>query len=293
MKPVFIIGGSRTGSEMLKTILTSGPDIDMINEMFLLCPRWLHPDLKSSIEQNFGSIDALKDVDGLVDLLYSEEPYGYFWSEISEKVPREALRNALMAETSLSLKQVFKCLLSEHAAFAGKSIPGAKFPLHYSRTEQLLEWFPDCRLIHTVRDPRAIYSSQMSKYVRDDYGRAKNAWIRLQHFVHIYIQIKWTTRIHHKLQHRPNYLLSRYEDLVHKPDEAVTRICDFLEVEKTPSMLNPTQYNSSFKQGVISQGFDKRATDGWRNKMSQRTVRLINFLNQGELATLGYQKVEV
>ena len=291
MKPVFIVGGSRTGSEMLKTILTSGPDLDMINEMFLLCPRWLHPDLESSLRERFGA-QGPQDVDELVELLYSGEPYGYFWTEIETTVPREALRKALLRQDTLSLENIFRCLLKEQAANANKPIPGAKFPLHYSRTAKLLEWFPDCKLIHTVRDPRAIYSSQMSKYVSKDFGQVKNAWIRLQHFVHIFIQIKWTTRIHNQFKDHPNYLLSKYEALVHQPDQALTRICDFLQVQKTESMLMPTQYNSSFKPGQISQGFDKRATDGWRDKMSQSTVRLINFINQGELATLGYSGVE-
>ncbi len=292
MNPVFIIGGSRTGSEMLKTILTSGPDLDMINEMFLLCPRWLHPDLEHSIQGRFGS-KGPTDVDQLLELLYSGEPYGYFWTEIDSTIPKEALRKALLSKENLSLENIFRCLLQEQARNANKPIPGAKFPLHYSRTEKLLEWFPDCKLIHTVRDPRAIYSSQMSKYVSKDFGQVRNAWIKFQHFVHIFIQIKWTTKVHNNLKGHPNYLLSKYEDLVQQPDKAIANICDFLAIQKTDSMLMPTQYNSSFKPGQITQGFDKQATDGWRGKMSRGTVRLINFLNQGELATLGYSRVEV
>ena len=274
---------------MLKTILTSGQDIDMINEMFMLCPRWLHPDLQNCIHENIGSVLSDNDVDALVELLYSGKPYGYFWTEIGGKIDREKLRGALLG-SELSLRGIFQCLLEQHADAAGKLIPGAKFPLHYSRAETLLEWFPDCKLIHTVRDPRAVYSSQMNKYVSEEFSSISNAWIRFKHFSHIFIQIKWSTKIHKKLKDHPNYFLSKYEDLVQRPDVAVSRLCEFLGVDQTPEMLNPTQYNSSFKQNVISHGFDKRATDSWRDKLSVKTVALINTLNHKELSTLGYSE---
>ena len=65
--PVFIIGGSRTGSEMLKTMLCESPEQDFVDELFLLCPRWLHPDLDSMIRRHVGSLDGPGALDRLLD----------------------------------------------------------------------------------------------------------------------------------------------------------------------------------------------------------------------------------
>jgi hypothetical protein len=49
--PIFIIGGSRTGSELHRTILTHSPRIDLVEEMWLLCPSWLHTDFATHLER--------------------------------------------------------------------------------------------------------------------------------------------------------------------------------------------------------------------------------------------------
>ncbi len=101
-----------------------------------------------------------------------------------------------------TLQGVFAALLKVHAAANHKSIPGAKFPVHYSYAERLIEWFPDCRIIHTVRDPRAVYASQATKHTKDERSMSKVLWKRLQRFVHINIQSWWTTRVHERMKGR-------------------------------------------------------------------------------------------
>jgi len=58
--PVFIIGGSRTGSEMLKTMLSVSPDLDFADEMVVRAPWWLHKDLESSIRDHVGDLGRVK-----------------------------------------------------------------------------------------------------------------------------------------------------------------------------------------------------------------------------------------
>lgn len=55
--PVFIIGGSRTGSEMHKAILNLSSEIDIVNETWFLCPWWLHTDFATHVRRSIGPID--------------------------------------------------------------------------------------------------------------------------------------------------------------------------------------------------------------------------------------------
>ena len=155
-EPVFIIGGSRTGSEMLKTMLSMSDELDFVDELFLICPRWLHRDLRTNIREHVGDLAAPGAADRIIDLMFSGKPYGWFWTVTEEKLDRELLRKELSRE-ELSLKSIFRAIMIVHARLNQKTRHGAKFPLHYSRADKLVEWFPGCRLIHTTRNPKAIF----------------------------------------------------------------------------------------------------------------------------------------
>ncbi|MDQ3581427.1 MAG: sulfotransferase, partial [Pseudomonadota bacterium] len=181
--PIFIVGGSRTGSELHRTILTHSPRIDLVEEMWLLCPSWLHTDFATHLERSVGPLMEQGAIDRLMDLMYSKKPFGYFWSVIDRDLAPEALRAALL-QSEPTLRGVFDAILTAHAQAKGKPIRGAKFPVHYSYVDLLVEWFPDCKIIHTVRDPRAVYASQASKYVRPRQALYERARLRILHFMH-------------------------------------------------------------------------------------------------------------
>lgn len=285
--PVFIVGGSRTGSEMLKTMLSASPDLDFVDELFLLCPRWLHKDLNSNIRRHVGKLDAPGARDRMVDLLYSGTPYGWFYSVGIQELDREALREALGSK-ALTLKAVFDALMEVHARTREKSGLGAKFPTHYSRTEKLLEWYPDCRLIHTTRNPKAVYASQAAKYIREDSSAAARHFMRFRQFVHINIQTTWTSRLHARYRHLPNYRLVRYEDVVLKPEETLKDLCAFLGVEFMPEMLRPHQYGSSFEKIGSGTGIDRSSLDRWKTSLRPFTIKAIDLLHPKADRLLGY-----
>ena len=73
-RPVFIIGGSRTGSTMLQTILSTSPEVSMTDELQFRSPWWLHRDLVADIGSHVGPLDHPGALDRLLDLLYSGIP---------------------------------------------------------------------------------------------------------------------------------------------------------------------------------------------------------------------------
>jgi hypothetical protein len=286
--PVFIVGGSRTGSEMLKTMLSKSPELDFVDELFLLCPWWLHSDLNRSIRRHVGDLDRPDALDRLIDLLYSGKPYGWFWTAIDEKVDRDLLY-AELAASKLNLRSIFQAIMQIHANNNGKSGVGAKFPLHYSYTTTLMEWFPASRIIHTTRNPKAVYASQSAKYIEASDGVYRRNVKRSLQFVHINVQTAWTARLHARLRDRPNYKLVRYEDVVNQPEMELRQLCDFLSVPFLDDMLNPHQYGSSFDKIGASKGVDKSSLERWRTTLSPLMARLIDVLQKRPNRTLGYK----
>lgn len=287
-QPVFIIGGSRTGSEMLKTMLSMSPELDFVDEMFLLCPRWLHRDLRATLREHVGDLSSAGALDRVINLVYSGMPYGWFWTVTHKQLDRTRLREELAVEP-LSLRSIFRAIMVVHAEGRGKVGHGAKFPLHYSRAEQLLEWFPGCRLIHTTRNPKATYASQAAKYLRDRPDAFSSAYMRFRQFVHINVQISWTAHLDRRLRGRPNYCLVRYEDVVCEPESTLRELCQFLGVEFMSEMLSPHQYGSSFDSIGGSKGVDPSSLHRWKSTLHPVTAALIDLLHPSASRILGYR----
>ncbi len=287
--PVFIVGGARTGSEMLKTMLCMSEQLDFVDELFLYSPPWIHRDLATNIRKHVGDLSSAGALDRLMELFYSGIPYGWFWSVVQEKLDRARLREALASEP-LSMKAILTAIMRVHAMGTGKKGLGAKFPMHYSYTDKLLEWFPGCRLIHTTRNPKAIYASQAAKYTREESSALNRNFVRFQHFVHISLQTWGTARLHRRLRGLPNYRLVRYEDVVLDPERELQAICEFLEVPFLSAMTKPHQYGSSFDTiGGSKRGVDASSLERWRTSISPWTARLIDISQRSAKQTFGYE----
>ena len=286
-RPVFIVGGSRTGSEMLKTMLSASQDLDFVDELFLYCPRWLHKDLDSNIKGYFDDTENSTSLERLLDLLYSGVPYGWFWTNVEEQLDRDMLAVEL-AGKPLSMENLFDAILTVHARMREKTGIGAKFPMHFSESAKLIEWYPNCRLIHTTRNPKAVYASQSAKYVTGDESGLVCAYKKFQQFVHINIQTWWTARLHQSLQDNGNYLLVRYEDVVREPQAQVKKICQFLEIQFEAGMVEPHQYGSSFDDIGGGKGVELSSLEKWRTKISPFTATLIDWLHPFAYRMLGY-----
>ena len=286
--PVFIIGGSRTGSEMLKTMLSASPKLDFVDELFLYCPRWLHKDLEANIREHVGPLDQPDAQSQLIDLLFSGIPYGWFWQNVDQQLDREMFSDAL-AETNLSMREIFASVMSVHAKMNGKKGHGAKFPTHYSSVGRLIEWFPECKIIHTTRNPKAVYASQAAKYLKNDQPAISTAFLRFQHFVHINIQTTWTAMIHKRLCGRDNYRLVRYEDTVRNPGKQLKELCDFLEVPFLEEMLTPKQYGSSFNTIKGGKGVNQSSLDRFRHTTGKATQLFMDVVHSRAYQLLGYQ----
>ena len=285
--PVFIIGGSRTGSEMLKTMLSESPNLDFVDELFLRCPRWLHKDLKRNISEHVGDTHAPQALERLLELLFSGIPYGWFWKNADTQLDRDRLRDALRGER-LDMRSIFRAIMVVHAGMRGKTRIGAKFPMHYSYTPLLLQWFPRCRLIHTTREPKAVYASQASKYIQPDQRALSVAWMKFRQFMHINLQVSWTARIHARLRMLPNYRLVRYEDVVRNPERTIRDLCEFLDVSFDPGMLAPKQYGSSFEAIGGERGIDASSLERWRETILPLTAITMDMMHLRARSLLGY-----
>jgi hypothetical protein len=289
MEPVFIIGFSRTGSTLLQHILQNYTPIAVAPELHFLWPRRLHRDFVQTLKQHVGELDCDESVDRLIEMMFSKRFKGAFWRMIHGlNLDVSKLRQRIL-QSDRSNKSIFDALLTCVAESKSRSIMGAKFPVHYSYVHKLLEWYPNCLLIHTIRDPRAIFSSQFHKHAKENSFSITRIIVAVVQFIHVNFSFYEVANMHERLKHLPNYHLFKYELAVSHPEISLKTLCNFLGVPFNLDMLNPqVRYNTSYGEKGITKGLHPNSVNAWRNKIPKSVDRLIQLTNKNAMRKLGY-----
>ena len=303
MKPIFIVGCARTGSKLHADILNGHSQLNLVDELHYLAPWWLRRDFARAAA-SAGALKHDNNLSELLDQMYSGRLAGTFWqpppAEQRDNPPQTIYdldRQQLVAEINQNgrdLRGIFLSLISLQATSRGKSVAGAKFPVDISQVSRLLQWFPDARVIHLVRDPRAIYASMVSMdarygvYARD--GARISRRRPLQRLLYLISRFRHTGRLHRAMADDPRYFHSSFERLLEQPEQQIRAMAAFLGVGFEAAMLGPRIRSSSFGQtgGSEATGFDRAVNERWREHLPKRERQLAEIALRRELQQFGY-----
>ncbi len=315
----FIVGLPRTGTKLMVSVLEGAPNKQcyIAPENFFLGRAFL-PGVRKRMKR-FGDLHLDRNVHLLVDAMYNRHFHGEFWDRLADGtlgIEQEAMRGAILA-TDRSEHAIYNILLESMAHIMtpyamtrdkgkGSLLLGDKTGPHLYHVPTLLKWYPQAKIVHTFRDPRAILASEHKKRLqqlhyrsgkrqhRGDYVGAlafKLACPLVSLLIVLYITTAWlrAAHLHYRYQRRypHNYILSRFEDLVGQPQETVEGLCHFLNLEFDAGMLNPPRVDSSFEQKQET-GFDQQTLDRWQNVLSPWMKTWLRYSLGGYLRALGY-----
>jgi hypothetical protein len=199
-------------------------------------------------------------------------------------------------QSDRSLGAIARIFIEEITRASGCQRACVKFPVDPGHTAELLAWFPDCRVIHITRDPRAVAMSKTN----DPSGTAirvsqhpRLAWlIRKLNVLLVIAQYRRTARIHRRLRQFLNYKLFRYEDLLAEPEKTLRGLCEFIGVEFTQNLLHPEaglhEHQPSSLTGTQKKAFDVSAAVRWRDVIPAIDEWLITTLTKKSMDMLEY-----
>jgi Sulfotransferase family len=276
--------------------------------MRLADPRFLgrrgQRDFRFFLNTQARNLSTLEEINTLVQLCFSKKNIpgldAAFWRfegipvvddpELRQKVARRIL------ESDKSLGAIAKILIEEVTQFSGCDRPCVKFPVDVEHIPQLMKWFPDCKVVHITRDPRALAMSKSN----DPSGTAikvlehpRFAWaIRKLAVLSTVAQYRLSAKMHLQLKSLNNYRLFRYEDLLAKPERVLRELCAFIETDFREEMLEPQrgrhEHQPSSITGKRQKAFDPAAATRWRSVISTGDYSLISLLTRGSMKKLGY-----
>jgi len=232
----------------------------------------------------------------LVERLISSSRDGFFARAMPGKY-RDDAQKICAAATSDDPISAYESFIHYETTRRGKSIPCEQTPRYLFFAEEILEAFPDARIINIVRDPRDVLLSQKYRWRRRRLGAASiprweafRSWFNYHPYA---ITRLWVSAVSvaGRLANRQRFRSVRFEDLIVDPSRIVGELCSFLDIGFSSSMLDVPQLGSSTGQDrPEARGIDATRTGVWRlGGLSDVEVAICQRAAAGEMEKWGYR----
>lgn len=300
----FIVGCPRTGTSLLRQILNRSESICIAPETHFI-HRFSKAGQREKHLAQIGPLSENKNIDKFVDFVYTNKKISTYWQWLKRNVDKESFKQKLL-ESDRTEQAIFTILMQIYADETQpnnlNTVLGEKTPAHLYYIPTLIQWFPEAKIIHTFRDPRAITASRLKK-IRQKQIDLKSKFPALPGWILDPIDIPLETlrmsyvwfsasRLHAQYQQRypRNYLMIKYEDLITLPEKQLSLICDFLGIEFEQKFMDEVLvFGSSYqaKQRGPS-GFDKMAINRWKDTLNPLTKTWFATIARKRLKEFGY-----
>ncbi|MBE9637076.1 sulfotransferase family protein [Salipiger mangrovisoli] len=267
--PIFVVGHPRSGTTLLASMLGRHPDLVSTPESLFMN------------QVRYQLIDARKQgPEALVEAAMTG-PLQYM---ISDRAGFVAELKAASAGAPLDENTVFATLLEHYRRAHGATRVVEKTPLHLRHLDELVDWFPDCRIIWIIRDGRAcVRSLQKVDWATGDAATLARQWVRNISFGNTFAA-----------QAGARLTTVRYEALLADPATELARLCAHIGVEPVAEMLDTGGGTTVIKpqemswKGKVNTPVDASRADAWRRELTPEDLAKVSPIMNDTLRALGY-----
>ena len=283
---IFVVGNSRSGTTMMGRILGKHPRVYTFGELHFFGQLCAPP---------FSSKLHRKIAEELASELHCIQREGYRTYGNPRRFLGEAQafleRLSTYPDTSASL---FEAFLYYEAAENDKTIPCDQTPRNVFYIADILELYPNARVINMIRDPRDVLLSQKRKWKRRSLGGSDlpikemlRDWVN---YHPITISHIWRTAVSaaDRFAKHDRVISVYFEELLRHPETTVKSLCDFVGITYTDEMLQVPQVGSSVAADQPQQlGINPHRAHSWRSDTNAGELGSAEiYLNQTITAVL-------
>lgn len=298
-RPIFIVGPGRSGTTLLRSLLSA------------------HSRISITPETQF-----MNKVTGPDPITGGPDDFETFWSRYTSWVRFKDLGvdpdrcRALIAELGRpSYRNIFHALLAAYRERVGKPRVGEKSPSHVHHLREFLAWFPDAQVLITERDPRAVVASQLkTPYIGQRIvplslrqgvfiGKRIGEVVRYaRDWAHIHAEVVPQWRRDSRVK------VVSYEALVRDPETELRGTCDFLGEPFESAMLTNRssatvppaagvapnrdleewrrQHEATSLRPVSAESLER-----WKDDLEPRELALIEGICERPMGEAGYERL--
>lgn len=252
-----IVGVPRSGTTLLRFILDAHPQLAIPPETgFLMDTSLLNSDAPPA-ELARKLTQLPESAPAWADFALDAEHF----IETAARLPGAA-----------GLPQVLRLFYQLYAARLGKPRFGDKTPAYLQHMRTIAAQLPEARFIHILRDGRDVALSW------------RQTWFAPEREPERLVQ-RWAAMITEARQqaHDLPYLELRYDQLLHDPQTQIRRLCEFIELDFHPAMLDYhrgtasrlIEHQARFKSdGQLLVSKEQRLHQQWRTTLPPDISRL-------------------
>lgn len=273
--PIFIIGTSRSGSNLLRLMLNTHSRIFIPHSPHIFS-------YFADLESCYGDLTDQACLRALLrDVIRLLRAHIYPWD-----VPAH-LEDHLFSMGPQNLVDVYAAVYNYYRQCNGKERWGCKSTLMIDHTQAVLQRFPLAKLIWLIRDPRDVAASSRQSVFNP---------------CHPYL----TAQLWHRHQTEGLRVLQRYgpttvmplyyERLIHDPVMTTKHLCDFLGEPFEDKMLEFFKTAEAHTTSSLSESWRNTALPILSNNdkkysviLSKRETRIVESVNYDLMRRLGYQ----
>lgn len=270
--PIFIVGMPRSGTTMLRSILNK------------------HPRIAISYETHFINfwMQEHRDID-----ISDKKQFERFWNKfaasdrfLSLQISKDLVFARIRKYPSINWKIIFDCLMKEYANKIGKERCGEKTPAHYAFLDVLFEWYPDCRVIWMVRDPRAVAAS----YLQTPWSNGSI----------IGPARRWKSSIQFLIKREKDkrILILKYEDLVNEKVNYLEKVFNFIDEKfefnskndfhETIKDVHPGGEWAQEHFSNAGKPINEHSLNKWRSNLSKKQIKQIEHITRYGMKKFNY-----
>ncbi len=290
---VFVVGNSRSGTTMMGRILGKHPDVYTFGELHFFGQLCAPP-----FSFKLPKADASK----LAAALRCVQREGYR----THGNPRRFLKEAAIFLDGLTAypetpARLFSAFLHHEAAENGKTIPCDQTPRNVFYIKDLLELYPEARIINMIRDPRDVLLSQKRKWKRRFLGGSdmpmKETFRDWMNYHPITISHIWRTAVNaaDQFANHERVISIYFEELLTRPEATVKAVCDFANISYTHTMLQVPQVGSSVAEDKPQElGINPHRAHSWqKGELSSAEIYLNQTITAALMKKHNYSRVSI
>jgi hypothetical protein len=160
-----------------------------------------------------------------------------------------------------------------------------KTPSNIAHADDLFQLFPEAKLIHLLRDPRAVFASRRQRLL-NRYGSHAKAHRLVREWNESARQIP------RQRERGGRHLVVRYEDLVTNSPGVMEQICRFTGIEFHPVLLQPTLGGQPWLGNPTFcgsfEGIDNEPAERWRTELTPAEIWWVEMHCREGMALAGY-----
>lgn len=269
-RPIFIIGSPRSGTTLLRFILSSHPRIFIPGETGFI--PYLAKNFKGELTRN--QTEQLLRLIGKLNIHWKDlvTDINHFY----QSLPAPTLRNVL--------DKIYKMIIKPHGAVRW----GDKTPLYIRYIPSIISIFPEAQFIHLIRDGRDCVISAQNKWGKDH--------IYMDNY---YLLKNWVTNVQKGINagqylNHDQYIEIHYENLVKNPLDTLQRVCEFVREDLISNMLDHTNLARKVVRDQnwhveVLQPINRESVNRWKKTMTSFDQKMSDYIAGSTLKSLGYE----